>query len=182
MPKAARGRITVNTLSCLFLSLNGSEGFSYPCHALLCQCCHYGEMENVGVKEGGGRSGALPTLCRLFTAMALRNKVEALWMFGGRLSSLAGNHTGTTWVYSEYHSHNTIQHMVHNRSRVSSTDHRGLTWRAPFMEYSVYMWACILHCTVETAGMWGFNLLVFSYNFTTQTHLLLSSSLSSYCG
>lgn len=49
--RAERGELTVNTPSCLCLSLNGSEGFSSSCHALLCWCCHYGEMENGGVKR-----------------------------------------------------------------------------------------------------------------------------------
>lgn len=49
--RVERGQLGVNTLCCLCRSLNGSEGFSTPCHALLCWCCHYGEMENTDTED-----------------------------------------------------------------------------------------------------------------------------------
>lgn len=48
------------------------------------------EEESTAIDSG------LLTQCWIFAAMSSINKAEALWIFGGVLNSLAGNHRGRT--------------------------------------------------------------------------------------
>lgn len=121
--RAEIGRLTVNTPSCLCLSLNGSERGFRLLHVTLC-CVGVVIMVKWKMPEqrseeeaSGAADGELLQHCWLFAALSFINKVEALWTFGGVMSSLAGSHRGRTSVHTVNSSHIILPRiLVHSRS------------------------------------------------------------------